>query len=75
MYKMFSRFGGGIHPPGHKSITEDLKFVNLPIPHACSIPLQQHIGTPARLAVNVGDLVSEGQLIGCADGYISANVH
>lgn len=72
---MFSRFGGGIHPPGHKSITEDQKFINLPIPHACSIPLQQHVGTPARLAVSVGDMVSEGQLIGSADGFISANVH
>ena len=72
---MFSRFGGGIHPPGHKSITEDLKFINLPIPHTCYIPLLQHIGAPARLAVKIGDFVSEGQLIGAADGVISANVH
>jgi electron transport complex protein RnfC len=72
---MFSRFGGGIHPPGHKSITEDLKFINLPIPHTCYIPLLQHIGAPARLAVKTGDFVSEGQLIGAADGVISANVH
>ena len=48
---MFSRFGGGIHPPEHKSITEDLKFINLPIPHTCYIPLQQHVGAPAKLAV------------------------
>ncbi len=72
---MFSRFGGGIHPPGHKSITEEQKFINLSIPHVCSIPLQQHIGAPAKLAVTVGDVVSEGQLIGSADGVISANVH
>jgi len=72
---MFSRFGGGIHPPGHKNITEDLKFINLPIPHTCYIPLLQHIGAPAILAVKIGDLVSEGQLIGAADGVISANVH
>lgn len=72
---MFSRFGGGIHPPEHKSITEELNFVNLPIPHTCYIPLQQHVGAPAKLAVKVGDLVSEGQLIGRADGLISANVH
>jgi electron transport complex protein RnfC len=72
---MFSRFGGGIHPPGHKSITEDLKFINLPIPHTCFIPLLQHIGAPAKLAVKTGDFVSEGQLIGAADGVISANVH
>ncbi len=72
---MFSRFGGGIHPPGHKSITQDLKFINLPIPHACSIPLQQHVGAPAEPVVSVGEIVSEGQLIGRAKGVISANVH
>ncbi|MBP7738091.1 MAG: electron transport complex subunit RsxC [Spirochaetes bacterium] len=72
---MFSRFGGGIHPPGHKSITQDLKFINLPIPHACSIPLQQHVGAPAEPAVSAGEIVSEGQLIGRAKGVISANVH
>ena len=72
---MFSIFGGGIHPPEHKSCTKDLKFINLPIPHLCYIPLQQHIGAPARPVVNKGDIVSEGQLIGSAQGAVSANVH
>ncbi|HOD13364.1 MAG TPA: electron transport complex subunit RsxC [Spirochaetota bacterium] len=72
---MFSRFGWGVHPPESKAGTKGLKFINLPIPHTCYIPLQQHVGAPARLVVNKGDLVSEGQLIGSADGAISAHVH
>ncbi|MBN2158885.1 MAG: electron transport complex subunit RsxC [Spirochaetes bacterium] len=72
---MFSRFEGGIHPPEHKKVTEESAFINLPIPHSCCIPLQQHIGAPAMAAVKAGDIVTEGQLIGTAQGFISANVH
>ncbi len=72
---MLPRFGGGIHPPGHKRITENLDFINLPIPHNCYIPLLQHTGLPARLIVGRGDHVSEGQCIGLADGPQSAHVH
>ena len=72
---MFSRSGWGVHPPESKAGTKGLKFINLPIPHTCSIPLLQHVGAPARPAVSRGDLVAEGQLIGSAEGVISANVH
>ena len=37
--------------------------------------LSQHIGKPAELVVNVGDTVSEGQLIARANGVVSANIH
>jgi len=72
---MFSSFGGGIHPPEHKSCTKDLKFINIAIPHLCYIPLQQHVGAPAEPVVNIGDHVAEGQLIGSVQGGVSANVH
>ncbi len=72
---MGSSFPGGIHPPEHKGATRDLEFLNLPVPHTCYIPLQQHIGAPAKPVVQPGDGVTEGQLIGAADGFISANVH
>jgi electron transport complex protein RnfC len=72
---MFASFGGGIHPPVHKGGTKDLNFINLAIPHICFIPLQQHIGTPAIPVVEKGDMVYEGQLIGRAQGFVSANVH
>ncbi len=68
-------FKGGIHPLENKDITNDKKFITLSIPHVCYIPLQQHLGKPAKPVVDVGDVVQEGQLIGEADGFISANIH
>lgn len=72
---MLSTFKGGIHPPERKEITEEIPFSNLAVPHHCYIPLQQHTGAPAKPVVEVGEQVSEGQLIGEADGFISANIH
>ena len=40
------------------------------------IPLQQHIGKPAKAKVKLGEIVEEGQLIGqISDGELGANVH
>ncbi len=72
---MFSTFSGGIHPRGKKKITENINFSNLPIPQFCYIPIQQHIGTPAKVVVKVRDIVTEGQLIAAADGNLSSNIH
>ncbi len=72
---MFSTFRGGIHPAENKNITEGIGFSNLSIPSVCYIPLQQHIGAPAKACVEVGDQVEEGQLIGTSTGFVSANVH
>lgn len=42
----------------------------------CKILLSQHIGAPAQACVNVGDRVTEGQLIAkAADGALSVNIH
>jgi electron transport complex protein RnfC len=68
-------FSGGIHPPEKKGITEEVEFSNLSIPTVCYLPVQQHIGKPARPLVEVGDTVEEGQLVAESDGFISANVH
>jgi len=72
---MLKTFRGGIHPPESKNITGGAKFSNLAIPVTCYIPLQQHIGVPAKSLVKVGDIVEQGQLIGAASGFVSANVH
>lgn len=72
---MFGTFKGGIHPPENKHISENKKFINLSVPQTCYIPMQQHIGAPAKPIVAVGDVVTEGQLIGEAQGFISAPVH
>ncbi len=68
-------FKGGIHPLEKKDITKDKSFTTLSIPQVCYIPLQQHLGKPAAPVVNIGDVVQEGQLIGKAEGFISANIH
>ncbi len=39
------------------------------------LPLRQHVGKPATAAVNVGDQVKVGDLIGRAAEGISANIH
>lgn len=65
---------GGIHPP-HRKLTAGRSISSLDIPKKVVIPLQQHIGKPAKCLVKKGDEVAEGQLIGEADGFISAHVH
>lgn len=72
---MFNTFRGGIHPPERKSFTADKPLENFPVPQICCIPMQQHIGVPAKPVVQKGDFVREGQLIGEAAGFVSANVH
>lgn len=66
---------GGVHLPEHKEATEKKAITNAPVPKKVYIPLHQHIGKPAKLVVNVGDEVQEGDLIASADGAFSANVH
>lgn len=66
---------GGIHPPQHKSQSLQLPLGDMPLPPLLVIPLNQHMGTPARSTVQVGERVLAGQLIGSADGTFSANTH
>jgi len=47
----------------------------MPLPAELSIPLSQHLGKPAKPVVRMNDEVKKGQLVGEADGFISANVH
>lgn len=66
---------GGIKLPENKETTNTIKITNASIPNRVRIPMLQHIGKPAIPCVKIGDLVKEGQLIGTADGDLSANVH
>ncbi len=75
MSRELFRFKGGVHPPEHKSESNTRPVHAAPLPRKLVIPLRQHIGNPARPVVEVGDRVLKGQLIGAADGYISAAVH
>ena len=68
-------FPGGIYPPENKIQSTQLPLGSLPIPPQLIIPLNQHIGSPAKPVIQVGDKVLAGQLIAEADGIFSANVH
>jgi Na+-translocating ferredoxin:NAD+ oxidoreductase subunit C len=65
---------GGIHPPDNKlTVREAIK--HLPVPKNVTIPINQHIGAPASVIVNIGDYVKTGQLIADGKGFVSANIH
>lgn len=72
------KFPGGIHPKegvGGKAATLGLSIVTPPQPARVIIPLQQHIGAPAKCLVKKGDAVRVGQMIGEPGGFVSAAVH
>ncbi len=71
-------FPGGIHPkerPCGKAMAGLIPIRVLEAPPRVVIPLQQHIGAPARPLVKKGDHVLIGQKIGEAGGFVSAPVH
>ena len=67
-------FKRGVHPAGHKELAKDVALSCFPTGETVSIPLSQHIGAPASPAVEIGDHVKVGTLIGRASGFVSANV-
>lgn len=69
------RFPGGFRLPGHKRESTYLPVIPARLPSRLILPLQQHIGAPAKALVTVGDKVIKGQMIAQADGYVSAPVH
>jgi len=66
---------GGVNPPTELPGPRDHAIVNAALPNRAIIPMLQHVGRPAICTVKRGDTVSEGMLIGRADGPQSANVH
>ncbi len=72
MLKTFSK--GGVHPPENK-LSATSVIQDLPPPKSATIPLSQHLGVPAKPAVNKGDTVRTGQIIARGDGFVSSNIH
>jgi len=72
--KLF-RIRGGVHPADNKALAADQAIVDLPLPALLHIPVQQHIGAPAKPVVRRGDQVHKGQLLAHNQGMISAPVH
>ena len=66
---------GGVHPPENKAQSLQLPLAKMPLPPVLTLPLNQHIGKPAKPVVQVGDRVLGGQLVAEAEGVFSARVH
>jgi electron transport complex protein RnfC len=65
----------GVHPDDHKRPAADVPLRTLPPPARLYMPLQQHVGGPARPIVLVGSKVLKGQLIAEPQGNVSAPIH
>ncbi len=65
---------GGIHPDDAK-LSAHAAIKPLPLPKMVIIPVAQHIGKPARILVERGDMVKVGQIIATHEGFVSANIH
>lgn len=67
-------FRGGVHPRDGKYLSKD-KPIEKYTPKQVLVPMQQHIGAPARIIIEEGAQVKKGQVIGESTGNISAKVH
>ncbi len=65
----------GVHPHAHKHPACDRAVEQLPLPQHLHVPLQQHVGAPAKPVVTVGQRVRKGELIALGQGNISAPIH
>lgn len=68
-------FHGGIHIPDEKALSNAVPSASAPLPALLVIPLQQHLGAPARILARIGDRLRTGQMLAAPDGQISAAVH
>ena len=69
------RFGGGVHPPDYKGLTEDKAIAAGPATKQVTILLSQHIGAVCQATVAKGDEVEAGQVVGNSEAFVSAAVH
>lgn len=65
---------GGVHPDDLK-LSAGVPIAPLPLPKTVTIPILQHIGTPANIIVQRGDSVKTGQVIATHEGFVSSNIH
>lgn len=74
MLQLF-KFKGGVKPQTNKTQSVGEPIGVAPLPSRLFVPLHQSIGGTPRPLVAAGERVLKGQLIGGADGWISAAVH
>lgn len=65
---------GGIHPQEYK-LSNHVPITPVPLPKMVTIPITQHIGKPAKIIVERGNMVKTGQVIAVHEGFVSANIH
>ena len=75
MVRVLHSHPGGVHPADHKAESNATPIRTMPLLPRYVVPLRQHIGTPTRALVQVGDNILKGQRIGAAEGPVSAAVH
>lgn len=68
-------FKRGIHPNYHKETTAGVKIEKMLPDKELVFPMSQHIGAPCTPIVQKGDYVYVGDLIGAANGFVSATIH
>ena len=68
-------FKHGVHIPEYKEFTEAKAIEKAKEPKLVYISLHQHVGTPCKPLVKVGDNVKVGEKIGDADAAVTAPVH
>ena len=68
-------FPGGVHPTEHKSVSNQTPIAPGPRPTQLVLPLNMHLGAPARPIVTVGDRVLKGQRLAEPAGTVSAALH
>jgi electron transport complex protein RnfC len=68
-------FRHGVHPPERKELTANVPIRRMAFPEEVVLPVRQHAGKPAKVAVKRGDRVERGDLLAAADGFISSPVH
>jgi electron transport complex protein RnfC len=69
------KFKGGVHPDDGKLLSCAAAIIDAPLLASYTIPIQQHIGAPAKLLVDKGDTVKKGQLLAEPGGFVSAALH
>ncbi len=75
MSRQLHGFPGGLKLAGHKADSTQRPLEAIASPAQVILPLQQHIGSPAKPLVAVGDAVLKGQKLAEADGAVSAPIH
>jgi len=69
------KFHGGLHLPDYKALSNGAAISATQLPQRLILPLQQHIGVPAKTLVQPGDRVLKGQRIAQPDGFVSVPLH